>query len=232
MSATRRELLYVTQSCGYRHEVLPYSQQVMAELGMDSGYFHATCTDDVADVDWENLDRWSVIAFCTTGELPIPQQGRANLLRRIESGGGFLGIHNATDTFYDWPAYGEMLGGYFDGHPWHQEVGVIVEDRDHPATRHLPDRFTIHDEIYIHKDWSREATHVLMRLDNDSVDVSKAGGKRPDEDFALAWHHPYGAGRVFYTALGHGEPTWSDPLFHQHLLGAIHWLCAEDTLGV
>jgi type 1 glutamine amidotransferase len=217
------QLLYVTQSCGYRHEVLPYSQEVMAKIGAESGAFNATCTDDVATVDWNNLDRFDAIAFCTTGELPIPEEGRENLLRFVKGGKAFIGLHNATDTFYKWEPYGEMVGGYFNGHPWHEEVGVIVEDRNHPSTRHLGETFRIHDEIYTHRNWSRQQTHVLMRLDNSSVDISKAKGVRDDEDVALAWCHPYGEGRVFYTALGHGMPTWTDARFHQHLVGGIQW---------
>jgi len=217
------QLLYVTQSCGYRHEVLPYSQEVMAKIGKESGAFTATCTDDVATVDWNDLGRFDAIAFCTTGELPIPEEGRENLLRFVRGGKAFIGLHNATDTFYKWEPYGEMIGGYFNGHPWHQEVGVIVEDRTHPSTRHLGESFRIHDEIYTHRNWSRERTHVLMRLDNASIDISKAKGVRDDGDVALAWCHPYGEGRVFYTALGHGMPTWTDTRFHQHLLGGIQW---------
>ena len=223
-----KQLLYVTQSCGYRHEVLPYSQEVMTRLGEESGAFQATCTEDVSTVDWNDLGRFGAIAFCTTGELPIPDEGKQNLLRLVQDGGAFIGIHNATDTFYQWEQYGAMLGGYFNGHPWHQEVGVLVEDRNHPSTRHLPDSFRIHDEIYTHRNWSRDQTHVLMRLDNDSVDIEKAAGKRDDRDVALAWCHNYGSGRVFYTALGHGMPTWTNERFHRHLLGGIRWATREE----
>jgi type 1 glutamine amidotransferase len=223
-----KQLLYVTHSAGYRHEVLPYSQDMVRRIGRESGAYEAACTEDVSTVDWNDLGRWDAIAFCTTGELPIPEPGRENLVRRIREGGAFIGIHNATDTFYEWAPYGEMLGGYFNGHPWHQEVGIIVEDRDHPATRHLPESFTIHDEIYTHRNWSRDKTRVLMRLDTGTVDMSKAAGKRDDGDVAMAWCHPCGQGRVFYTALGHGMPTWTDERFHRHLLGGIRWAMRDE----
>ena len=222
-----KEQLYVTQSCGNRHEVLPFSQETMKKIGEESGAITATGTEDVATVDWNDLSRWSAIAICTTGALPIPDAGRQNLLDWVRGGGAFIGIRNATDTLYQWEPYGELIGGYFNGHPWHQVVGVLVEDHDHPATRNLPDRFEIHDEIYTHRNWSRENTHVLMRLDPESVDMSKSVGKRDDGDVALAWCHPYGDGRVFYTALGHGMPTWTDERFHQHLLGGIRWAMKE-----
>lgn len=221
-------LLYLTQSCGFRHEVLPYSQEMLQKIGRESGAFDATCTDDSATVDWDRLDQYRVIAFCTTGELPLSEAARNNLLAFVKNGGGFVGIHNATDTFYQWAPYGEMIGGYFNGHPWHQEVGIIVEDKAHPATRHLGDSFRIHDEIYTHRNWSRDRTHVLMRLDISTVDASKAAGKRDDLDVAMAWCHAYGSGRVFYTALGHGMPTWTDVRFHQHLLGGIRWAMGQE----
>ncbi len=218
-----KKLLYVTHSAGYRHEVLPHSQEVLHRLGADAEAFEAVCTDNVADVDWNDLARYDAIAFCTTGELPVSDDAKNALIDFVRGGKAFIGIHNATDTFYQFAPYVEMVGGSFNGHPWHQEVGIIVEDRNHPATRGLPEHFTIHDEIYTHRNWSREKTHVLMRLDNSTVDLSKAAGNRDDNDFAMAWCHPFGAGRVFYTALGHDRPTWDSPLFHTHLRGGIQW---------
>jgi type 1 glutamine amidotransferase len=108
-------------------------------------------------------------------------------------------------------------------------VNVIVEDKDHPATRHLGDSFMMHDEIYTQRNWSRDKTHVLMHLDMDSVDKEKAKGYRDDLDVALAWCHSFGDGKVFYTALGHGMPTWSNEKFHQHLLGGILWAMGDAS---
>jgi hypothetical protein len=222
-----KQLLYVTHSAGYSHEVLPYSQEVVQRLGRDSGAFETTATDDVGTVNWGDLHRFDAIAFCTTGELPMSNDDKNRLIAFVRGGKAFIGIHNATDTLYQFAPYGEMIGGYFNGHPWHQEVGIIVEDRNHPATRHLPEQFRIHDEIYTHRNWSREKTHVLMRLDNGTVDLEKAAGKRDDNDFAMAWCHSFGSGRVFYTALGHGMPTWTDERFQQHLLGGIRWAMGD-----
>lgn len=222
-----KQLLYLTQSAGYRHDVLPFSQEVVTKLGAEGAAYHATCTDSAPTVDWNDLGRYDAIAFCTTGELPIEDAGRRNLIDFVRSGKAFIGIHNATDTFYEFEPYGEMIGGYFNGHPWHQEVQILVEDRNHPATRHLPDSFRIHDEIYTHRNWDRSRTRVLMRLDPASVDMEKAAGKRDDGDVAMAWCHPFGQGRVFYTALGHGMPTWTDARFQQHLLGGIRWAMGD-----
>src|SRR5262249_8697122 len=97
-----KKLLYLTQSCGYRHEVLPYSQEVVQKIGADTGAFEATCTDDSATVDWNALEQYGAIAFCTTGELPLSDSAKTNLIQFVKNGKGFIGIHNATDTFYQY----------------------------------------------------------------------------------------------------------------------------------
>jgi hypothetical protein len=226
-----QRLLYVTHSAGYKHEVLPYSHEVMQTLGNDSGAFTATVTDDVATVNWNALgDDFDAVAFCTTGDLPMDDAARERLIRFVrDDGKPFIGIHNATDTFYKYAPYGEMVGGYFNGHPWHEEVTILVDDPDHPSTRDLPDSFRIHEEIYTHRNFSRDKTRVLLTLDLTSVDpakgadqIAQSGGEVP-----MAWCHDFGAGRVFYTALGHGMPTWTDAHFHRHLLGGIRWALRE-----
>ena len=224
-----KKLLYVTHSAGFRHEVLPYSQETLQKIGSDSGAFEVTATDDVSTVDWDNLGQYDAIAFCTTGELPISDEAKNNLIEFVRNGKAFIGIHNATDTFYQFEPYGEMVGGYFNGHPWHQDVTIIVDDKDHPATRGLGDRFEINDEIYTHRNWDAGKTHVLMHLDPESVDIEKGRQSRPDGYVAMAWCHPFGQGRVFYTGLGHGMPTWTSEKFHQHLLGGIQWAMGDAS---
>ncbi len=145
----------------------------------------------------------------------------------IKSGKGFIGIHSATDTFYKWAEYGEMIGGYFDQHPWHQEVAVKVEDQKHPATKHLGASFRITDEIYQHKNFSRQNVHVLLSLDASSVDLTKPNVHRTDKDFALAWMRNFGKGRVFYTALGHRPEVWNDERFQKLLIGAVKWATGD-----
>jgi len=218
-----KKLLYCTCSMGFKHDCLDLSHEVMRKLGKESGAFEATCTWDVDLLNAEGLKQFDALVFCTTGELPISEADKQAILDFVRGGKAFIGIHNATDTFYKWPEYGEMIGGYFNGHPWNQEVGIIVEDKTHPATKHLGDYFRITDEIYEHRDWSRQKTHVLMRIDNSTVDVNKEGVRRPDRDFAMAWCHDYGNGRVFYTGHGHSNEVWSDERFQKHLLGGILW---------
>ena len=170
-----------------------------------------------------------MLIFATTGELPLDGSQKQAILDFVCNGKAFFGIHNATDSCYEWPAYGQMLGGCFAGHPWHQRVRVVVEDRTHPATRHLGTSFVVTDEIYTFKHFDRKKTHVLMRLDNASVDISK--GNREDEDYSLGWCHEYGKGRVIYTALGHPDQLWNEGWFNQHIIGCMNWaLRLEDKV--
>lgn len=222
-AAAPPRVLYLTHSAGFRHGVLPVSEKILPELGKATGAFEATVTSDPAVLSEHNLRNYAAVIFFTTGELPIDDGQKRALMDFVRGGRGFVGIHSASDTFYKWPEYLELVGGYFDGHPWHQTVRIRVEDPRHPATSHLPATFRLRDEIYQFKDWSRDRVHVLLSLDPSSVDLANAGVKRADRDFALAWTREFGRGRVFYTALGHDEDVWRDPRFQQHVVGGIRW---------
>jgi type 1 glutamine amidotransferase len=219
----KRKVLYLTHSAGFKHEVLPLSEQILKQIGERSGAFEVTATQDCSVLSRDGLKPYDAVVFYTTGELPISDAQKAAFLDFIRSGKGFVGIHSATDTFYKWPEYGELIGGYFDQHPWHQEVTINVEDQRHPATHHLGATFKITDEIYQFKDFSRGRVHVLLSLDATSVDLNKPAVHRTDKDFAVAWWRNYRKGRVFYTALGHRPEVWQDERFQQHLLGAVRW---------
>jgi len=225
-------VLMVTYSAGYQHDVvrrptaggLSTAERVVADLGRRSGGFevsHVSTRDDLERLTATSVRAHGAILFFTTGELPMVAAVRQAIFQAVRDGGGFVGVHSATDTWYTIAEYRELLGGSFDGHPWHQRARLIVEDRTHPATRHLGDALEINDEIYQFRDWSRPSVHVLLRLDPRSVDVGR--GRRPDGDYALAWTKAYGRGRVIYTALGHEPGVWADGRFQAHLLGAIQW---------
>jgi len=215
------KVLMLTHSAGFRHDYIPTAIETVRDLGHISGMFQTVDTEDCSLINAETLSGFSVVLFTTTGELPMNEEQKKSFIEFIRNGGGFVGIHNAADTFYKFPEYGEMLGGYFNGHPWTQEVTVIVEDQTHPATRHLPKTLRVKEEVYTFKNWSREKTHVLMSLDKTSVDLSK--GTRPDHDYALCWCHSYGEGRVFYTAFGHFKELWRKEWFRKHVLNGILW---------
>jgi type 1 glutamine amidotransferase len=219
----KHKILYLDETKGYHHEILAESEKILKEIGEKAGAFETVVTQDSSQINAKNLEQYDAVVFYTTGELPFSSAEKQALLDFVKSGKGFIGIHSATDTCYQWPQYGEMLGGYFDEHPWTQEVNIIVEDATHPATKHLAPSFKIFDEIYQYKDFSKDKVHVLLRLDNNSVDLNKENVKRADRYFAIAWTRSYGKGRVFFTGLGHDEHCWRDPRYQEHLLNGIRW---------
>src|SRR5262249_40515652 len=150
-------------------------------------------------------------------------------LEFVKSGGGLIGIHSATDTFYKWPEYGEMIGAYFDGHPWTQdtEVGISAFDRSNPITKVWPESFRLQEEIYQFRDFDPAKSKAKIRLDTEHSDITRKGIKA--KEFPLAWYRNYGKGRVFYTALGHRPEVWRDNRYQAMIVNAIRW--ASNTLG-
>ncbi len=214
-------IMMLRHSAGFEHSYLPHAEVAIKALAKRTGLFNVITTHLCERITAESLAPNDVLIFATTGELPFSDDQKAAVLDFVRSGKGFVGIHNAADTCYKWPEYGELVGGYFMGHPWSQDVNVLVEDRNHPATRMLGDSFRLQEEVYTFKSWDRAKTHVLMRLDNDSVDLAK--GNREDNDYAMGWCHEYGKGRSIYTALGHYDESWDLPWFQEHILGCIKW---------
>ena len=151
----------------------------------------------------------------TTGELAFTDSQKSAIVSFVEGGGGFIGAHSATDTLYTWPDYGRLVGAYFKEHPWTRDATIVVEDRDHPATRSLGASFRLNEEYYTFRENPRPNVHVLMSLDAASVGASG--------DFPLAWSQSFGQGRAFYTALGHFDETWEDERFKAQMRGAINW---------
>jgi len=220
-------VLFLTHSAGFVHDVvkrpapdqLAPAERLFSQAA--SGRFDVTCTQDCAALRADGLARYSAVMFLTTGELPVPDDARHELVDWVAHGGAFIGVHCATDTFYKYAPYQQMIGGVFDGHPWHTEIGVNVEDARHPATARLGKAFQISDEIYQFRDFRRFPVRVLLTLDTASIDA--ALGKRADGDYALAWCRDWGEGRVFYSALGHEEAVWADPRFLDFLLAGVDW---------
>ena len=216
-------ILYVTHSAGYRHEAIPLSQTILRQIGDNSGLFDVAATEEMSEFTPERLARYAAVMFYTSGELPMSDAQKAALLDFVRSGNGFLGIHSATDTLYAWPDYLKLIGGYFDGHPWHQGVRIKVADPANTLVSFLERTLEIKDEIYQIKDFDDRDSHVLLRLDETSVDLSRDGVRRRHYGWPLAWTRPFGRGRVFYTALGHEEAVWRDSRYQRLLLNAIRW---------
>ena len=216
-------VLYFTYSAGYRHEVIPLSKAILTQLGNNSGAFEVTATEDTSEFSTENLKSYAAVMFYTTGELPMSASEKTALLDFVRSGRGFLGVHSATDTFYTWPDYLDLIGGYFNGHPWHQTVTIEVADPSDPLVAFLGHSLQVEDEIYQLSDFDYRGSHVLLRLDPGSVDLSKPGVHQRFYGWPLAWARSYGEGRVFYTALGHEASVWQDARYQRMLTNAILW---------
>ncbi len=221
--AARERVLYFTHSAGYRHDVIPLSEAILAQLGSDSGVFEVTATEDTSELSPANLGRYAAVMFYTSGELPMSEAQKAALLNFVRSGRGFLGVHSATDTFYAWPDYLDLVGGYFNGHPWHQTVTIEVVDPRDPLVAFLGKSLQVEDEIYQISDFDYRRSRVLLRLDPTSVDLGKAAVHQRFYGWPLAWTRSYGEGRVFYTALGHEPSVWRDARFQRFLTNAILW---------
>jgi uncharacterized protein len=216
-------VLYFTYSAGYRHEVIPLSKAILTQLGEDSGVFEVIVTEDTSEFSTENLERYAAVMFYTSGELPMSGAQKMALLNFVRSGRGFIGVHSATDTFYSWPDYLDLIGGYFDGHPWHQSMTVEVVDPSDPLVAFLGNLLQFDDEIYQIRDFDYRGSHVLLRLDQRSVDLQKPGVHQRSYGWPLAWTRIYDRGRVFYMALGHEVSVWKDARYQRILMNAILW---------
>jgi type 1 glutamine amidotransferase len=219
----KQRVLYLTHSAGYRHDVIPLSKTILAELGSNSGIFEVTSTEDTSDLSVENLRGYAAVVFYTSGELPMSDVQRTALLNFVRAGRGFVGIHSATDTFYTWPGYLDLVGGYFNGHPWHQAVTIDVADPGDPVVDFLGSSFQLTDEIYQISDFDHRGSRVLLRLDPGSVDLGRSGVHRRFYGWPLAWTRGYGEGRAFYTALGHEPSVWQDARYQRLITNAILW---------
>lgn len=222
----KKKLLYMTMSAGFKHDVVPLSREIVKEIGDKSGVFDTTVVEDVSPFTAENLRNYDAVMFYTTGELPFTEVQKTIFAGYLAAGHGFIGVHSATDTFYMWDEYHKIIGGYFNGHPWHQQVTVLNADPEDNITKSLGKSFTINDEIYQIGDFLPD-NHVLLRLDPMSVDRTKPGVRTRYYMWPLAWTRRYGKGRIFYTALGHEAAVWRDPRFQELLLNGIEWSTGE-----
>jgi len=223
-----RRILYVTATYGFRHaESIDASIGVMEQLAQESGVLEIVHSEDISLINADYLRGFDAVYFFTSGELPLSDQQKTDLLDFVRQGKGFGGSHSATDCLYTWPEYGEMIGGYFDGHPWTQEAAVDVEDPQNPIVSNLAPGFRVTDEFYQFRAFSRDRVRVLLTLDTRSVSMTAPGINRTDGDFALAWIGSYGKGRVFYSALGHFPDSFQLPPIRTMLLKALLWLTGE-----
>lgn len=228
----RKKLLAIGEEKGYRHEAVTHALSTIERMGRESGLWDTYIRTDTEpltkkklEYNAKNLNDFDAVVFYTGGTLEMDEQQKADFLSFIhDDGKGFVGIHSATITFTNWPEYGKMIGGYFDEHPWLTfDAPIIVEDPSFPGMNAWPHSFTLKDEIYQIKDFSRDQCRVLMRLDASKLDLNNRRVHRTDKDFAVAWAKMYGKGRVYYSTLGHVDENWDNPAFQKMYSGAIQW---------
>jgi type 1 glutamine amidotransferase len=250
--AARRVLVY-SATAGFRHSSIPTGKLALEQMGQSSGAYEAVVSDDPANFEVEALKAFdAVVLLSPTQDFFMPKKQKPdfsdeewawlqarhnrlvdNLIGYVEQGGGLVGIHAASDSCYGHQGYGEMIGGYFDGHPWwkNTNVTIVVEDPEHGTMKPVfegIDDFRLVEEIYQYRNdpYSRENLRILLHLDPARSDDVK-GKKRKDDDYAVAWVQAVGQGRVFYTNIGHNHHIYSDPLMLKHYLAGIQFATGD-----
>lgn len=214
---TPPHVVVYSRTTGYRHDSIPDGIAAFRDLGAGHG-FTVTATEDPDEFTAALPGSRAVVFLSTSGEVLTPA-GREALRAHLAAGGGFVGVHGASTTEYDWPWFGAcVVGAVFDGHPPIQPGVVTVEDHGHPATAHLPARWELTDEWYDFTTNPRPRVRVLACADERSYTGGRMGADHP-----LVWCHELAGGRSFYTALGHAGEAYADPVFRRHLLGGLSW---------
>ena len=202
-------------------------------MGKKTGAFTADFSTDYAVFDPANLARYDAIVLNNTTRLKFPDETKKRaLLNFVRGGKGLVGIHSATDNFYDWPEAARMLGGLFNGHPWHAggTWAFKLEEPSHPLLRAFGGKnFKLKDEIYQFKDpYTRADRRVLITLDLSDPHTNNVKGKRrADNDYAAAWIKYEGKGRVFYCVFGHNMSVFWQPAIVQFYLDGIQWAIGD-----
>lgn len=210
-------VLVFTRTMGYRHASIPDGIAAVEAAGRQHG-FAVDATEDPGVFTDAGLAPYRAVVFLSTSDDVLDAAQQAAFERYVRGGGGFAGIHAASDTEYGWPWYGGLVGAYFDQHPKVQPASIVVEDGDHPSTAGLPARWDRTDEWYNFRSNPRDSVRVLAVLDEASYEGGTMGGDHP-----IAWCRVYDGGRSWYTALGHTAESYAEPSFRAHLAGGIRW---------
>ncbi|WP_433112712.1 ThuA domain-containing protein [Micromonospora sp. CA-246542] len=222
-SAAPFTVLVFSKTAGFRHGSITPGITAIQQLGAANG-FTVEATEDAGQFTDANLARFAaVIWLSTTGDVLNATQ-QAAFERYITAGGGYVGVHSASDTEYDWPWYGGLVGAYFASHPAEQTATVTVADQVHPSTKGLPQRWSRFDELYNYRANPRGSVHVLATLDESTYTGGSMGYDHP-----ISWCQNYSGGRAWYTGLGHTDASYTDAAFRQHLLGGIQTAAGAVT---
>jgi type 1 glutamine amidotransferase len=223
MEQSELRILVFSKTVGFRHTSIESGLRALDQLATEQG-FRIDATEESSVFNPQNLAMYGAVVFLsTTGDVLDDEQQRA-FTQFIQAGGGFVGIHSASDTEYEWPWYGQLVGAYFESHPSNPNVRegtLLVVERNHPATANLPDPWVRADEWYEFRDFQDDVT-VLLDIDEQSykqADENPAPAPRP-----IAWFQVFDGGRAFYTALGHTSESYRDTQFLDHVWGGLRWV--------
>lgn len=216
-------ILVFTKTAGFEHKSIPAGEKALLKLGEKNG-FEVDITQNSSKFTEDTLKQYHAVVFLnTTGDV-LNYRQQADFERFIQAGGGFVGVHAAADTEYNWPWYGKLVGGYFEGHPKVQKATIDIVNNNHVSTAHLPKQWERTDEWYNYKSLNPEI-NVLATLDESTYQGGKNGDYHP-----IIWYHEYDGGKAFYTGVGHTSESFQEPAFLEHLLNAILWAAGEDEL--
>ena len=211
------KILIFSKTTGFYHQSIEKGMITVLDLCRDNNMI-AYGTRDAAAFTPENLQQYSAVVFLNTTRDILDSMQQEAFVQYIRSGGGFVGIHAACDTEYDWPWYGKLAGAWFKRHPMGTpEATILVTDKSHPATSMLPDEWVRSDEWYEFKDISPDI-NVLAYLDETTYEGGEMGENHP-----FIWYQEFEGGRSFYTGCGHSPENFEEPLMQEHLLAAIKW---------
>jgi cytochrome c len=220
---TPPRILVFSKTKGWKHTSIPFGNAAIQKLGRENN-FRVDTTKNAAYFTDDSLRNYQAVVFnCTTGNVLNAEQ-QAAFERYIQAGGGYVGIHSAADTEYEWPWYGKLMGAHFSSHPRNpgeRKAVVDVLDKNHPASAHLPDKWERLDEWYSYKSFYT-GIRVLANLDENSYDNGTNGANHP-----IAWYHEFDGGRAFYTGGGHMDNSYDEPLFLQHILGGLKYAMGD-----
>ena len=255
-AGTPKKLLFLTHAALYKHTSLGPAEKAVIELGKAGGFDVTTVEgykQDAKQLDFSfltpaYLNQFDGVMMMTNGNLPFTDSQKKNLVDFVRGGKALIGAHCASLTFYNYPEFGEMLGGYFNRNLPQGTIAVLkVEDSRHPATKMLGASWPLVDEFYlfgtapwdaarpdenidvlfknkIPMGFSRDKVHVLLSLDTERMDLTKQPNLKRGGDYPQAWTKEVGNGRTFYTSLGHRDDIWTnDPVFRAHITGGIRW---------
>ncbi len=216
-------VLVFSKTAAFRHGSIGVGKIAMLKLGKENG-FSVDTTEDAKVFTEDNLKKYNAVVFLSTTGDVLDSYQQAAFERYIQAGGGYVGIHAATDCEYTWPWYGKLSGAYFKSHPKQQMAKLVVSDKTHASTSHLPEIWERYDEWYNFKKAPGAEVNVLISIDEKSYEGGSNGDSHP-----MAWYHDFDGGRAFYTELGHTNESFAEPLYLKHVLGGIKYAIGKNA---